>query len=128
MTKILSWLFGVLFSLAFIGLMGLWWENTELQKELLRNENTITVLSVQRDALQQSNNNLTSALTVQNKGIEKLGDVQKDIDKLFVGFNTMMTTTNKQISGIKDSVSKEATPKTCADTIKYLKDARKEMQ
>jgi len=128
MSKLLSWVFGIFFALTFTGLMLLWWENTELQKDVLRSENTITVLTTQRDALQQSNENLTSSLTTQSEAIRKLGLLQQSVDGMFSSFNTQLIATNKQIGDVKQRVSAEATPKTCKDTIQYLKDARKEIK
>lgn len=128
LSKLLAWVFGVFFALCFTGLMLLWWENTELQKDVLRSENTITVLTNQRDALEESNRNLTSALTTQNKALEKLGLLQQSVDGMFSTFNTQFIATNKQIGSIKDRVASETTPTTCKDTIQYLKDARKEIK
>lgn len=128
MSKMLAWVFGVFFAFTFTGLMLLWWENTELQAEVLRKENTITTLSVQRDALQVAQTGLVAALTVQNTAVTRLGNLQASLDKLFETTNAQVVATTKQISSIRESVSKETTPVTCKDTIQYLKDARKEFK
>lgn len=126
MTNILNYVLGGLLVLAVVTSGTLWFKNNSLEKQVLENNATITTLSVQKDALQTNNNELKDVLNKQNTSILALGDVQKEVKALFITFNSSLATTNKQISNIKDAVTKEKPPATCQDTIKYLKDARKE--
>lgn len=126
MTNILNYILGGLLFLSIALGATLWFQNNSLEKQVLTNNATITTLTVQKDALQWSNDGLVTAIKTQNTSVEKLGEIQKTITALFTNFNESVTTTNKQIAGIKAGISKETPPTTCAATIQYLKDARKE--
>ncbi|MNK14238.1 hypothetical protein D3C87_323370 [compost metagenome] len=126
MSNILNYALGILLVGALIVCGSFWVSNNSLEKELLTQKATISTLSLQKDALQASNNGLSDALTKQNESLAKLGEIQNTVSALFTNFNASVATTNKQIATIKTTIEKETTPTTCKDTIKYLKDARKE--
>jgi predicted nucleic acid-binding Zn-ribbon protein len=128
MTNILNYILGGLLAFAVITSGVLWFENNSLEKDVLKKENSITTLTVQRDALQRSNDDLKKAIDTQNGSLARLEEIQGTVTALFTGFNASLATTNKQIAGIKEAVSKEKPPATCKDTIQYLKDARKELK
>lgn len=128
MTNILNYILGGFLVVALLFAGGLWIENNSLEKKVLVSDKAITVLSVQRDALQKSNEDLKKAVDTQNTSLAKLEEIQASVTAMFTGFNASLVTTNKQIAGIKAGISKEIPPATCKDTIQYLKDARKEFK
>lgn len=128
MSNILNYVLGVLLVCCLLITGAFWVSNNSLEKQVLANQKAITILGVQKDALQANNNDLKKALDTQNASLAKLGEIQATVSSLFTTFNTSVATTNKQIASVKDAISKEKVPTTCADTIQYLKDARKELK
>lgn len=124
----LNYILGGLLALAVIISGVLYVSNNSLQKDVLKRDSTITTLTVQTEALQNSNNDLRASIVNQNYSLTKLGEIQNTVTALFTSFNDNVSTTNKQIAGVKDAISKEKPPATCADTINYLKNARKELK
>lgn len=128
MPNILNYVLGGLLALAVVLCGTLWLQNNSLEKQVLANQKAITTLSVQNDALQANNGDLKKALDNQNASLAKLGEIQSTVSSLFTSFSASVATTNKQIEGVKDAISKEKPPATCKDTIQYLRDARKELK
>lgn len=128
MTNILNYILGGLLVLAVLVAAGLWFQNNSLEKTVLEQNVQMTTLSNQKDALQASNDNLVKSIENQNKSLERLNEIQKTLTDLFTGFNSSMSYTNKKITDIQNTISKEPVPATCKDTIQYLKDTRKEFK
>lgn len=126
MTNILNYVLGGLLALAVIFGGTLWFQNNSLEKEALIANATITTLTNQKESLQANNDSLKAAIDTQNTSLLKLGEIQSGVTALFTNFNASVASTNRQIAGVKDAISKEKAPVTCQDTINYLKNARKE--
>lgn len=90
-----------------------------------RQESSITTLSVQKEALEKSNQDLTKAIDNQNNAVAALESIQAGIDVAMSQFNSTVETTKRDIQAIKQNVKKEALPQTCEQAIQYLRDVPK---
>ena len=88
MTNILNYILGGFLVVALLFAGGLWIENNSLEKKVLVSDKAITVLSVQRDALQKSNEDLKKAVDTQNTSLAKLEEIQASVTAMFTGFNS----------------------------------------
>lgn len=128
MNQILNYVLGGLLALAVIFSGTMWFQNNSLEKEVLKQNSTITTLSVQKDALQANNTDLKKALDGQNASIAQFAEIQRMVDGLFTEFNLSYASTSKQIASVKEVISKEKPPATCKESVQYLRDARKEIK
>jgi hypothetical protein len=128
MTNILNYVLGGLLALAVVFGGTMWFQNNSLEKEVLKQNATITTLSVQKDALQANNTDLKKALDGQNASIAQFAEIQRMVSALFTEFDLSYASTAKQIASVKEAISKEKAPTTCKESVQYLRDARKEIK
>lgn len=124
LTYVLSGIIAIL--LAVCG--WLYVDGNSLEKDLLRANSSITTLTLQRDALQSNNTQLVEQMRVQGEAVALLGQIKKDVDLVFADFTKNVATTQKDIKTIKETIALEATPQTCEDAMRYLRQTAKEIK
>jgi seryl-tRNA synthetase len=99
-----------------------------LKHTISEHEKTIATLTVQRDALQDSNNKLAASIAVSNKAIDEIRTLAPNTKKEFDKLNAKVSSQSEDIAAKVRRILEEKKPLTCEETIDYLIRAQKEFK